>query len=187
MKYIKEHLKWIVSIILLVLTFLFIYISYKNGAFKEKQFKQIEFETTNTVFNVTEQDYYDDVVNAGLLELGIDSTIVVIRPITQKAKDNFGSDMELKAHIIGKDKNYVIWIDDVSKSESIGVLAHELIHLVQYQTKQIQLESGYVIWENKKYTIEEMSEIEYFKRPWEEDAFNRYKQLQLKIEKVLYE
>lgn len=190
MEYIKKNWKWIVSIIL-VLTFLFGYLRYKKiNIFEERSFKVVEFETTNNIYNITKQDYYDEVVKVGLRELGIDSSTVVIKPITQQAKDNFDSNTELKAHILpngNTTESFVIWIDEVSKSESIGILSHELIHLLQYQTKQIEIVKDGVIWEGKKYSYEEFQNMEYRERPWEVDAFNKQRELQIKMEKVLYE
>lgn len=159
------------------------------GIFEEKLFEDIDFETTNTVYNRTEHEFYDEVVQVGLRELGIDSVIVSIRQITQEAKDNFDIDTELRAHIIpngSRGDNFVIWIDDMGRFESIVVLSHELIHLTQYQTKELIVEKDWVNWKGREYTYDDVQRMDYRRRPWEVDAFSKDKQLRFKMEDVLY-
>ena len=202
MEFIKKHWKKIVSILLILLIGYgywrytkreAFYEKIKNlmeiGIFEEKVFEDIDFETTNIVYNRTDREFYDEVVQVGLRELGIDSVIVSIRQITQEAKDNFDIDTELRAHIlpnVSRGNNYVIWIADMGRYESIVVLSHELIHLKQYQNKEIIIEEDGVIWKGIKFTYEDISYIEYRTRPWERDAFNRDKQLRFKMQDILY-
>lgn len=159
------------------------------GIFEEKLFEDIDIETTNTVYNRTEHEFYDEVVQVGLRELGIDSVIVSIRQITQEAKDNFDMDTQLRAHIIpngSRGNNFVIWIDDMGRFESIVVLSHELIHLTQYQTKELIVEKDRVIWKGREYTYDDVQRMDYKRIPWELDAFSKDKQLRFKMEDVLY-
>lgn len=159
------------------------------GIFEEKVFEDIDFETTNIVYNRTDKEFYDEVVQVGLRELGMDSVVVSIRQITQEAKDNFDIDTELRAHILPNSplgNNYVIWIDDMGRFESIVVLSHELIHLVQYQNKELTIEKDGVIWKGLKFTYDDISRIDYRTRPWERDAFNKEKELRFKIQDILY-
>lgn len=198
-EFIKANWKWITAI-LLVLIISFGYWRYTKrqafyqrvkrlmevGIFREKEFSDVDLETTNTISNKTDRDYYDDIVIVGLRELGIDSVYVSINEITDEAKANFDIDIELKAHIIGRGDRYMVWIDNMSRSEAIEVLSHELIHLVQYHNKDIILEKDYVEWKGTKYTYDEVKELPYMERPWEEEAFSKDTQLKWKLEEILY-
>lgn len=202
MEFIKKHWKWIVGILLILLIGYgywrytkqeVFYEKVKNlmeiGIFEEKVFEDIDFETTNLVYNRTDREFYDEVVQVGLRELGIDSVIVSIRQITQEAKDNFDIDTELRAHILpngSRGNNYVIWIADMGRYESIVVLSHELIHLAQYQNKELVIEEDGIIWKRIKFTYQDISHIDYMTRPWERDAFNKDKALRFKMQDILY-
>jgi hypothetical protein len=202
MEFIKKYWKWIVSILLILLIGYgywrytkqeALYERVKNlmeiGIFEEREFEDIEFETTNTVYNTANKDFYDEVVQVGLRELGMDSMIVSIKQITQSSKDKFDIDTELRAHILpngSRGNNYVIWIDDMGRFESIVVLSHELIHLEQYQNKELVIEEDGIVWKRIKFTYQDISYIDYRTRPWERDAFNKEKTLRFKIQDILY-
>lgn len=194
----RKNWKWITGI-LLILVILFGYWRYTKkqtfyeivnkftDSFKEKPFKQFKIETSNVIVNKTDKDFYDEIIVVGLEKLNIDSTFVIIKPITNQAKATFDSNVELKAHIIGKDNTYVIWVDELGRYESIGILAHELIHLVQYKTKEIIVEKDFIEWKGKKYSYDDVRNMDYFERPWEQDAFSKQNELKLKIEQFLYD
>lgn len=202
MEFIKKHWKKIVGILLILLIGYgywrytkreAFYERVKNlmeiGIFEETEFVDVEFETTNKVYNTTDKEFYDEVVQVGLRELGIDSIIVSVKEITQQAKDNFDIESELRAHILPngtRGSNYVIWIDDMGRYESIVVLSHELIHLQQYQSKQLTIEDDGVIWKGIKFTYDDISYIDYRTRPWERDAFNKDRELRFKMQDILY-
>jgi len=202
MEFIKKQWKWIASI-LLILLIGYGYWRYtkqeefykrvKNlmeiGIFEEREFEDIEFETTNTVYNTANKDFYDEVVQVGLREMSMDSIVVSIKQITQSSKDNFDIDTELRAHILpngSRGNNYVIWIDDMGRFESIVVLSHELIHLSQYQNKELIIEEDGIVWKRIKFTYQDISYMDYRTRPWERDAFNKEKTLRFKIQDILY-
>jgi len=202
MEIIKKHWKWIVGILLILLIGYgywrytkqeAFYEKVKNlmeiGIFEERVFEDIDFETTNIVYNRTDKEFYNEVVQVGLRELGMDSVIVSIREITQEAKDNFDIDTELRAHILpngSRGNNYVIWIADMGRFESIVVLSHELIHLKQYQNKELIIEEDGIVWKRIKFTYQDISHIDYMIRPWERDAFNKDKALRFKMQDILY-
>ena len=202
MEIIKKHWKWIVGILLILLIGYgywrytkqeAFYEKVKNlmeiGIFEERVFEDIDFETTNIVYNRTDKEFYNEVVQVGLRELGMDSVIVSIREITQEAKDNFDIDTELRAHILpngSRGNNYVIWIADMGRYESIVVLSHELIHLKQYQNKELIIEEDGIVWKRIKFTYQDISHIDYMIRPWERDAFNKDKALRFKMQDILY-
>ena len=157
------------------------------GVFKEEEFLDtIEIESENVITNRTDNEFYDKIVEVGLYELGIDSVYVRINEITDEAKSNFGIDVELRAHIIGRGNQYTIWIDEMGQDESIKVLSHELIHLEQYRNREIVLEEYYVVWRGINYTYGDIERMDYLKRPWEIDAINKSKKLRESMEGILY-
>jgi len=199
MELIKKYWKWILGI-LLILIIGYGYYRYtkkqqfyeriKNllevGIFKEKEFEDVNLETTNIISNKTEKDYYDEIVLVGLNELNIDSIYVDIRTITDEVKQQFDGELELRAHILGRNKQYIIWMDDMGRSEAIKILSHELIHLTQYKNGDIVVNNEYVEWKGRRYTYDEIRNIEYRQRPWEAEAYNGERKLQFKIEDILY-
>ena len=187
--------KWIIGIILLILIgFILFKKSFRDrlkfkiniGTYQEQPFKQFDIETTNMVSNRTEDNYLDSVVYVGLNELGMDSLAVTIRPITDEVKQQFDSEGTLKAHILGRGRQYIIFLDDMGRDESIKVLSHELIHLRQYVTQKLILHKNEVIWDGKVISGYEVSESKYNDRPWEIEAFAEQRQLESKIRNILY-
>ena len=187
--------KWIIGIILLILIgFILFKKSFRDrlkfkiniGTYQEQPFKQFDIETTNMVANRTEDNYLDSVVYVGLNELGMDSLAVTIRPITEDVKQQFDSEGTLKAHILGRDRQYIIFLDDMGRDESIKVLSHELIHLRQYVTKKLVLHKNEVVWDGEIISEYRVSELKYDDRPWEIEAFAEQRQLENKIRNILY-
>jgi hypothetical protein len=187
--------KWIIGIILLIIIGFILFrksfldgLKFKMniGIYQEQTFKQFDIETTNMVANRTEDNYLDSVVYVGLDELGMDSIAVTIRPITDEVKQQFDSEGTLKAHILGRGRQYIIFLDDMGRDESIKVLSHELIHLRQYVTQKLILHKNEVIWDGKVISGYEVSESKYNDRPWEIEAFAEQRQLESKIRNILY-
>jgi hypothetical protein len=187
--------KWIIGIILLIIIGFILFrksfldgLKFKMniGIYQEQTFKQFDIETTNMVANRTEDNYLDSVVYVGLNELGMDSIAVTIRPITDEVKQQFDSEGTLKAHILGRGRQYIIFLDDMGRDESIKVLSHELIHLRQYVTQKLILHKNEVIWDGKVISGYEVSESKYNDRPWEIEAFAEQRQLESKIRNILY-
>ena len=187
--------KWIIGIILLIIIgFILFKKSFLDGlkfkinigTYQEQTFKQFDIETTNMVANRTEDNYLDSVVYVGLNELGMDSIAVTIRPITDEVKQQFDSEGTLKAHILGRGRQYIIFLDDMSRDESIKVLSHELIHLRQYVTQKLILHKNEVIWDGEVISEYKVSESKYADRPWEIEAFAEQRKLESKIRNILY-
>jgi predicted metallopeptidase len=188
-------LKWIAGIVLLIIIGLILFkksfldgldFEMNIGIYQEQTFKQLDIKTTNMVVNRTEDNYLDSVVHVGLNELGMDSIAVSIRPITDEVKQRFDSEGNLKAHILGRGRQYIIFLDDMSRDESIKILSHELIHLRQYFTEKLILHKNGVIWNGKVISEYEVSELKYDDRPWEIEAFGEQRKLENKIRNILY-
>jgi predicted metallopeptidase len=187
--------KWIIGIILLIIIGFILFrksfldgLKFKMniGIYQEQTFKQLDIKTTNMVVNRTEDNYLDSVVYVGLNELGMDSIAVTIRPITDEVKQRFDSEGNLKAHILGRGRQYIIFLDDMSRDESIKILSHELIHLRQYFTEKLILHKNGVIWNGRVISEYGVSELKYDDRPWEIEAFGEQRKLENKIRNILY-
>ena len=78
-----------------------------------------------------------------------------------------------------------MFIDNFGRKEAIEVIAHEIIHIQQYQTNELSYdhESGILEWQGKLFGTHQ---LEYSNRPWESDAFDKQGQLESKISDVLY-
>jgi len=196
---IKKYYKWIIGIIILLLVIFSVvrynkkqafYEKIKNalqfGVYREQTFNRIDIQTTNMVSNRTDTDYLDSIVYVGLNEMNLDSVAITIRQISPEIQAMFDSESQLKAHIIGKENQYIIFVDEMSRDEAIKVLSHELIHLKQYYTKKLILEKDKVYWDGREIYQREINEMEYQRRPWEAEAFAGQRGLENKIREILY-
>jgi predicted metallopeptidase len=196
---IKKYYKWIIGIIILLLV-IFSVVRYNKkqafyekiqnalqfGVYREQTFNRIDIQTTNMVSNRTDTDYLDSIVYVGLNEMNLDSIAITIRQISPEVQAMFDSESQLKAHIIGKENQYIIFVDEMSRDEAIKVLSHELIHLKQYYTKKLILEKDKVYWDGEEIYQREINETEYERRPWEAEAFAGQRGLENKIREILY-
>jgi len=195
----KKYYKWIIGVVVLLLV-LFLVLNYNKkqafyerlqsalqfGVYKEQTFNRIDIETTNMIANRTDRNYLDSIVYVGLNELNLDSVAITIRQISPEVQAMFDSNSQLKAHIIGKGNQYIIFVDEMSRDEAIKVLSHELIHLKQYYTKKLILEKDKVIWDGREVYQTEINETKYEQRPWEAEAFAGQRGLENKIREILY-
>ena len=196
---LKKYYKWIIGITILLLVIFSVFKYNKKqafyekiqsalqfGVYKEQTFNRIDIQTTNMVANRTDRDYLDSIVYVGLNELNLDSVAITIRQISPDVQARFDSESQLKAHIIGKENQYIIFVDEMSRDEAIKVLSHELIHLKQYYTKKLILEKDKVYWDGREIYQTEINETEYQRRPWEAEAYAGQRGLETKIREILY-
>lgn len=176
----KKLLK-IIGIILAIL--LLIFIIYKIVTYKEPMFNKFPFQKNHYVFNTTEINYLDTIVHSGLQKLEIDSAIVIIKPLINK--QGLLGDMDVKAHIIGENYQYIIYIDRFSRYENIEILSHELIHLKQYYKHEFKLvDNGKTpIWKGDTINVKNYT---YENRPWEKEAYANSSKLAEEMKKLLY-
>lgn len=176
---LRSNKFWIIVSVVLLLIALVMWLSQQE----EKPFKRVHLTQNNVVANYTDMNFLDTIAHVGLDTLGLCDITLYIKPLSKNAKDNFGSEIELKALMYGHGDEYVIWIDHIGKEEGINVISHELIHLLQYRSRELVYEGFYVYWNRAKYDIKETA---YMSRPWEVDAFERQAPLQRTIRSVLY-
>jgi hypothetical protein len=124
----------------------------------------------------------DTIVLAGLNELDVKNTIVIIKPIKIKKS----GEVDLDAYIVQQSSNvFAIYIENSSKYKSFNIMAHELIHLKQYTTNRLRIEKDSLVWNDRSYYKSNMPK--YDERPWEIEAFEISPNLKNKMKTILYE
>ena len=169
---------WITIVVALLLIALVLLLTKK-----EEPFKKVELSRNNYVTNYTNMTFLDTIAYVGMDSLKLCEVAVQIKPLSKQAKENFGSNIELRGMIYGSGNQYILWIDEMGRQEAMGTIAHELIHLVQYRTKELVPDGIYIYWNRSKYDFKEMP---YETRPWEADAFEKQVPLERKIRSALY-
>jgi hypothetical protein len=156
-------------------------VSYLIMNEEDKPFNQITIEYNNSVFNNNLPPYYDTILYTGLNAAGIVGITLTVDKLSDVARNQF--DGELKAHIRYFNNMYYLFIDNYDRQEAIEVIAHELIHIQQYNSGDLIYYDGKVWWKGEEF---DLSNIEYTKRPWEDDAFANQSQMISTIENILY-
>jgi uncharacterized protein YjaZ len=178
----KPSIKYFLIVIAIVLALIILFLSIPR---EEKPFNQVDLSIkTNTVLNSTGISYYDTILHVGLSEAGLENLILSVYPLSENAIQNFreqGGD--LAAHVREQDGYYYLFISPTSKSESITIIAHEIIHVLQYESDRLKFSDGLVTWEGETYLL---NELKYDFRPWEAEAFNQERKLANQISSILY-
>jgi hypothetical protein len=178
----KPSIKYFLIVIAIVLALIILFLSIPR---EEKPFNQIDLSnSSNTIANSTGISFYDTILHVGLKEVGLENIILSVNPLPESAIQNFreqGGD--LAAHIREKDGFYYLFILPTSKSESITIIAHEIIHVLQYESDRLKFSDGLVTWEGETYVL---NELKYDFRPWETEAFNQERKLANQISSILY-
>jgi hypothetical protein len=150
---------------------------------KEEYFNQIELPTNNAVVNSLDRlHYYDTILAVGLDAAGLNSVTVVINDMTDAARNQFSG--ELKAHIRKFNGVYYLFAGALSRSEAIEVMAHEIIHIQQYESGKLVYENDQLLWDGNDYTL--ALEDDYESRPWEKEAFYKQSSIESSILNILY-
>jgi predicted metallopeptidase len=183
----KKTLGITLGIVALVIISIILLLIFKKP-YVEPTFDHIEIPSTYSIINKTKWESLSKITAVGLQELELDTVYVTLWPLSEKEKQTALPGRELLAHILsGGNNQYIIFIseDNLYDRDYVKVLAHELIHLQQYQDGRITLDTrtGAVIYNGWPYDI---NSVEYDKRPWEIEAFEKSPQLQLKMIKRLY-
>lgn len=172
--------------ILLILAILVgVFLLYKLVTYQEPGFEKVELDKgSSLVFNTTPQAFMDTIVYVGLTNLEITDVVVILKPLNINPQKD--EDRTMKAHIIGAGKQYVIYVDELSRKESILILAHELIHLQQYESGRLIVKNKVITWQHNPLPLEDWMSVSYSNRPWEQEAFKLQGDLSEKISKELY-
>jgi hypothetical protein len=171
----------VIGILVLILIGLVIYFTSNQ---KERTFKKVTLSHNNIITNKTSKSYLDTLVSEGLDVLGLKGEFVMIKTMDPSLKDALGTDTELRAYIIGENNQYVIYIDDLNREESLTILSHELIHLQQYSSgRLIKMEDHFMMFDGEIYNV---NNIKYKDRPWEIEAFKNETDLKIKVGELLF-
>lgn len=148
---------------------------------REEYFNQVELSGNNSIVNTLDRvHYYDTILSVGMDGAGLSGVTVVINDMTDAARNQFNG--ELKAHIRLFNGVYYLFVGALDRGEAIQVIAHEIVHIQQYQSGELVYENGEVRWQGEVYTLEE----EYERRPWERDAFDKQSAVEASILNILY-
>jgi hypothetical protein len=170
-------LKIVAGIVLLIIV---IFLIFKSNS-EEKPFNKIQFTGNNQIFNEKLPTYYDTILNVAMSEVGLKGYYVVISDLSEEAKKQ--NDGELMAHVRYHENDFYIFIKDLSRTEAIVVISHEVIHMLQYSSGDLSYSDGKITWMGETMPL---NSKDYSDRPWENDAFKREKQLAKSVESVLY-
>jgi hypothetical protein len=171
----------VIGILVVLVIGLLVYLISNQS--QETSFKKVTLSNNNIITNKTSKSYLDTLVSEGLDVLGLKSEFVTIKTMNPSFKGSLGSDNELRAFIIGQNNQYIIYVDDLSRHESLTVLSHELIHLEQYSSgRLIRMEQHFIMFNGEVFNVDN---VPYKERPWEIEAFNKEKDLRTKLEKLL--
>lgn len=150
------------------------------GALYSKTFAFIALWFCLSGFNSSRTAIIQDTVNRGLTELNLDVNVRV-RPVSEDlVKQARANGTVLKAHVLKMEGGYIIEVADLATHEINEVVAHELIHIHQFESEDLRVISrdSYVIWKGRRYSI---AGTAYNVRPWEIDAEERAPALTRKL------
>lgn len=174
-----------ITIIVLILLFTFIgYLIYDSKQRDKIAFNRYDFTTsTNYVINQGPKPYLDTIIHAGMDVLNIKNHPVLIRTMDE-SRAKIGDEIVTYAYIISDGYRSVIYItDEISRREAIGIIAHELIHLKQYDERSLVILTGPIVaFRGIPYSI---ATLPYNERPWEIEAFNEGWILEKTLKEIL--
>lgn len=175
---------WIL-VIGLVVAIIFYFLTTNN----EKYFNIVELpskDEVGSIINQTDYPYIDTIIALGLRELNIKPRIVVVRNMNINNLPPENEGLLTMAYIIGMKGGYLIFVRKLEREDYISVLSHELIHLEQYQRRdlEINLIEKYITWKGKRYYRGELPP--YTLREWEIEADKRGGKLEIKLKSIFY-
>lgn len=150
---------------------------------REKGFVDVPIDRTqNRVFNLTQAPFLDTIVHVGLNLIDVKGIVLIIRPLgTFYHPDLEGIDVD--AYIQNQGNQYVLWIKDLQRWNSIRVISHELIHIRQYYRGELEIVPNWVTW--KGITMSKGT-YSYMDSPWEKEAYGEQGEMETQLRKVLY-
>lgn len=139
----------------------------------------------HVIINNTNITFIDTIVRIGLNELELKRTRVYIEYVDMDlvSRTQMKTGQRIKAYIVARGEVYTIYIGKYSKRSTIKYIAHELIHLKQYQDKKLHITEDGVLYDN--HTYQHPQWMEYGDRPWERDAIKNSYYLRKSIKKQL--
>jgi hypothetical protein len=176
-------MKKAIVILSIIVLFFVIFLSVSNNTEKENEyFNKVELSLNNQIVNNVLPSYYDTIMSVGLDIYNIESSLVIINHLSDESKDNFGGS-SLKAHIRYYNGAFYLFIDNLTRSEAMLVIAHEIVHIRQYLSSDLIYENNVLIWKGEEIDADN---LDYLDRPWEREAFFNESKLFSQIHDKLY-
>ena len=164
---------------LIILAILYFLISRINTG--DKPFNQIQLTENNFIYNEKFPTYYDTILMVAMDEAELAGFNVILKELSDKAKSQFEGD--LRAHIRYENDDFYIFTNIMDRNESIEVLSHEVIHMLQYRSGNLSYSKGNVTWMGE---VLDLNSKEYEQRPWEVEAFQKQTKLISLVKGSLY-
>lgn len=167
----------IVLILIAVIVLILIFISTK-----EVEFNKVDLPVGNKnyVSNRTNQSYLDTILQLGLKELELRNVAIILEDMEESPQIE-GQD--IRAYVVGRNGQYIIFTKKHSRTLSIEIMSHELIHVAQIESGILYKGETFITWDGL--TVLDPNMIPYFDRPWEKDAYLYGEKLGDRIKKTL--
>ena len=163
------------GVVLVLFILLFLILNMGNS----RPFNQVVLSDNNLV--ISNYPKVDTVLKVGLDVVDIKGLTVAIMPLSEGAKLKFNG--ELKAHVRYHEDRYYLFIDmELSNNELIRVVSHEIVHIQQYMSRNLQYYDGVLLWYGAPY---DLNSVKYEDRPWEDEAFRKEGEISNKIYNIL--
>jgi hypothetical protein len=122
-------------------------------------------------------------VRSGLHYLKLNSLNILIKDLPKEFIASFENGIELKGFVSKHDEGYIIYVlNGITKKDLINMISHEIVHISQYETNELMVCSGTIIW--KGYDFNNLSNISYESLPWEVEAFNNQNRIRKQISSI---
>ena len=181
----SSKVKLILGVILGLIIGIILYFTF---TYDEKYFNEVELPKTPYVVNNSNMSYMDTIVAVGIQQLELKPVSVMIKNMTNETRPPNIEGNITEAYIIGDPKlgQYLIFVSNMNREKAIKILAHELVHLKQYETGKIVMneERSTLTWNGKTYTVDNLPLYE--NRGWELEAEREAVSLRTKIKSKLY-
>lgn len=183
---ILKHLNKILALIGIALLILMLWKSF----YANEPYNIVQIRNVNNITNQTNLEFIDTTLAVGLDIAGISGVNVIIKELTPQVRHNFQKNnvnVELYAAIIGTRSQFILYVRDMNRTDAIGTIAHEVIHLMQYHSGRLVIfPPKEIIWEGDTLTPDDIYNIPYSNRPWEREAFDGEDGLSDKMYEILY-
>ena len=176
----------ILAIFLLIMVVLLIWKAIQE----QVPYNVVSLSGDNYITNQTEYNFADTTLAVALDIAEVKGVSVIMKELTAELREKFRQEntgVELNAAIFGVGNQYILYVSKLTRRESLKVMAHEVIHLMQYRSKRLQvLPPKTIVWESDTITTDKLYDIPYGQRPWEREAFDGEDGLTDKMEEILY-
>jgi len=153
---------------------------------KEEYFNRIELPQSEIkIRNNTDMSYIDTILRVGLQRLDLNPIGINVRYLKSATLMDKDKEFDVKAFVYGSKGMYVLYVTHMDRREMVKVLAHELIHIRQYETGKLSVRDGRVRWLRKFYTIDNIPP--YTQRPWEMEAFSMQNKFSKELTATLFQ